>query len=113
MSGLNTAALQIQGAAAAAAITNISLHSATPDASGSNATGSRKAVTASSTSGVITIPSTAFTGLPANGPVAAVGFWSASTGGTFLGYEPLTGDSTANAAGEYTVDSVTITGSAS
>ena len=41
----------------------------------------------------------------------AVGFWSASTAGTFYGYYALTGDQTFNAAGEYTISSLSIPGS--
>lgn len=113
--GLNAAAIQDGGVAIADAINALSLHSAVPDATGSGeSTAARVAVVPSSTGGVISIGSTAFTGGAANGAVAAIGFWSATTAGTFLGYQlPDSGsDTTFNAAGEYTVDSVTITGTA-
>ena len=54
----------------------------------------------------------AFTGGAANGPATRVGYWSAATGGTFGGSETLVGDTTFNAAGEYTVTSVSETGAA-
>ena len=63
--------------------------------------------------GDITSSNIAFTGLTANQAVAGVGYWSASTAGTFYGYTALSGDTTANAAGEYTVTSITETGTSS
>ena len=55
----------------------------------------------------------AFTGLTANQAVTHVSYWSASTGGTFYGSAALSGDAAANAAGAYTVTSVTETSTAS
>ena len=46
-----------------------------------------------------------FTGGASGGPAIRVGYWSASTGGTYYGGFLLTGDQTFNAAGEYTVNS--------
>ena len=54
-----------------------------------------------------------FTGGAASGAATHIGFWSQSTAGTFYGWLPLTGDQTFNAAGEYTLTAITITGSAS
>lgn len=108
---INSSELQVGGTAIAADIDHVSLHSAQPDASGSNeTTAARKAVTPTSTAGVVSIGSQAFTGGAANGACTHVGFWHSST---FRGWLPLTGDQVFNAAGEYTLDSVTLTGSAS
>lgn len=52
----------------------------------------------------------AFTGTPLDGATHAL-FFSASTGGTFYGFDALTGDQAFNAAGEYSLTSLTITGS--
>ena len=60
--------------------------------------------------GDITWSNIAFTGGAASGPVVRVGYWSASTSGTYYGGSLLTGDATFNAAGEYTVTSVVETG---
>lgn len=110
MSGLNSSELHIGGAAMAADIDHLSLHSATPDGTGSNETSAgRQAVTPSDTAGVITIGSTAFTGGAANGDCKFVGMWHSST---WRGYLALTGDQAFNAAGEYTVTGLTLTGSA-
>lgn len=112
--GLNTAGIELGAVGIAAGITHIQVHSDTPDASGSNeCSSSREAVTCTATNGVVTIPQTDFTGIAASGAVKALGYWSAATGGTFYGYNLLTGDQSANAAGEYTVNESTITGSAS
>jgi hypothetical protein len=47
---------------------------------------------------------------PANGAATHIGFWSAISAGTWRGGEALTGDQTFNAAGDYTVTAVTVTG---
>jgi hypothetical protein len=51
-----------------------------------------------------------FTGTPLDGATHAL-FYSASTGGTFYGYDALTGDQAFNAAGEYSITALTVTGS--
>jgi hypothetical protein len=113
---INTSEVQVGAAAIAADIDHLTLHSAQPDATGSNrTTAAAQAVTPTSTGGVVSIGSTAFTGGTANGACTHVGFWHGdpNAGGTFRGYQALTGDQTFNAAGAYTVTAVTITGSAS
>lgn len=110
---LNAAALQDGGAAIATAIVFLSLHTDTPDAGGSNESSApRVAAGLTSVGGVISTASKAFTGGASSGPCKFVGFWSASTGGTFLGSAALAGDQAFNAAGQYTVDAMTLTGSA-
>lgn len=110
--GLTTAGIQVGAAAIAADITKVRLHTA--DASGSSGTTNQttaadKTVTVTATAGVITVPSTAFTGGAASGPVAGVSVWA---GTTFRGYFGIdTGDTTFNAAGEYTLTALTISGS--
>lgn len=108
---LATAAIQTGAAAIASAINKVRLHTGDPTASSGTAnltTAPDKTVVATASNGVITIPSTNFTGGAASGPATYVSYWA---GTTYYGCEPLTGDQTFNAAGEYTVDSVTITGS--
>jgi hypothetical protein len=53
-----------------------------------------------------------FEGGAASGAATHLGFWSAPTGGVFYGFVPLTGDQSFNAAGEYTVNSISLNGSA-
>lgn len=110
---LNTAGIQLGGVAIASGITHLAIHTAAPDASGSNqATSARVASGLTSTAGVVSCSNKAFTGGAASGPATYVGFWSAITAGTFLGSQILTGDQTFNAAGQYTLTSLTLTGSA-
>lgn len=80
--------------------------------SGDQTSAQRRQVTFSVASGVLTdtaVPH-AFTGTPGAGATNAL-FFSASSGGTFYGYDGLTGDTTFNAAGEYDITSLTVTGS--
>lgn len=116
---LNDACLDIGGGAMRTAITHLSLHTAQPDATGSNAALSARQAAgwaAVATGGDFSTTNKAFTGGAANGPCTHVGFWSAvgsgspPTGGTFYGYQALTGDQTFNSAGEYTITSLTVSG---
>ena len=111
---LSDAALVIGANAIDAAITHFGLHSGAPGAAGtSNVVGTRVAVNGTvDGDGDITWTNTAFTGLTANQGVTHVSYWSASTAGTFYGSSALTGDATANSAGEYTVTSVVETSTA-
>lgn len=54
----------------------------------------------------------AFTGGASSGPAVRVGYWSAAEGGTYGGGAMITGDQAFNAAGEFTLTSVTETASA-
>lgn len=104
---LNDAALVLAANAIQAAITHLSLHSADPGAGGANEVGTRVAAAgAVDADGDITWSNVAFTGLTANQPVSHVGYWSASTGGTFYGSRALTGDTTASSSGGYTITSL-------
>jgi hypothetical protein len=105
---LNDAALVVGANAIDAAITHAQLYSAATNAAGTtNAVGSRVAINGTvDGDGDITWTNIAFTGLTANQAVHSVGYWSASSAGTFYGSTVLTGDATANSAGEYTVTSL-------
>lgn len=96
--------------------THVSLHTDTPDATGSNqSTAGRLSVSWSgpATGGdfAATAP-LAFTGGEASGDIAAVGLWTAATGGTFLGSLDTTGAEAFNAEGAATVTALTITATA-
>ena len=112
---LNTASLDVMANAWRAVATHLSIHTAQPNASGSNeSTAARVAASwPSSSSGDLTVTNKAFTGGAASGAATHVGFWSASSGGTFYGDKALTGDQTFNAAGEYTITSLTVDSSSS
>jgi hypothetical protein len=113
---LNDTILNIGNAAKQTAITHAAIHTAQPDAAGSNqSSAGRQAITwvTAANGDMVATVDLAFTGGAASGAATHIGFWSASTGGTFYGWLPLTGDQTFNAAGEYTVTGITITGTAS
>lgn len=107
------ATLNIGANAMAAAMTHIALHTADPGATGLNPATSARVVASwpGASGGDLTVSNKAFTGGTANGACTYVGFWSAITGGTFYGSVQLTGDTTFNSAGEYTITSLTINGS--
>jgi hypothetical protein len=111
---LSDAALTTGATAIKNAVTHLQLHSAAPGAAGTaNAVGTRIANTGTvDADGDITWANAAFTGLTANQAVGYVSYWTAVTGGTFYGSAALTGDTTANAAGEYTVTSIVETSTA-
>ena len=111
----NDAGLVIAANALDTAITHMSLHTTGAVTSSANeSTAARVAVNGSvDADGDITWTSIAFTGGAASGPVVRVGYWSASTSGTYYGGSLLSGDQAFNAAGEYTVTSVTETSTAS
>lgn len=112
---INTSEIQVAAAAIDADIDHMTLHTAQPNSSGSNRAASGvQTVNPTSASGVVSIASTAFTGGAASGACTHVGFWNGDpdAAGTFRGWLALTGDQTFNAAGAYTVSSVTLTGSA-
>lgn len=108
------ATLALGSAAILAGITHFQLHSADPGAAGTTSPlGTRVANTGALTStDDITWSNIAFTGLTANQAVSWVSAWNAAgtgspaTGGTYRGKWQLTGDATANSAGEYTVTSI-------
>lgn len=112
---LSDAALTTGATAIKNQITHFQLHSASPGGAGTTAAvGTRVANTGTvDADGDITWSTIAFTGLTANQGVTHVSYWSAITGGTFLGSSALTGDASANAAGAYTVTSIVETSTAS
>ncbi len=106
---LNDAALVLAANAVDTAITHMQLHSGARGAAGTtNVTSAARVAVNGTVDGDV-----AFTGVAASGAVAEVSYWSASSGGTYYGGAALSGDTTANAAGEYTVTSVTETSTAS
>lgn len=113
---INDTLLNIGNAAMQTAAAYAAIHTAQPDAAGSNqSTAGRQAITwvTAANGDMVATVDLSFTGGASGGPATHVGFWSASTGGTFYGWLPLTGDQVFNAAGEYTLTGVTITGTAS
>lgn len=110
---LNNTALNLEANALAGAALYLSLHSADPGATGTAETTAARVAAAwpGAANGDLTVSNKNFTGGAANGACTFVGLWSAATGGTFYGGFALTGDQTFNAAGQYTLTSLTIDGS--
>jgi len=110
---LNDTLLNVGANAMAASATHISLATANPEPSGSNQATSARLVAGwgAAANGDLTLTNKAFTGGAANGAVTHVCFWSAITGGTYYGSQALTGDTTFNSAGEYTITTLTVNGS--
>lgn len=112
---LNDALLNIGVGAMQAAATHLQIHTALPSGAGSNEATSTRILAswpAAANGDFGTLTNKAFTGGAASGPATYVGFWSAATAGTFYGYLVLSGDQTFNAAGAYTITSLTIPGTA-
>jgi hypothetical protein len=101
---LNDAALVDGANGIKAGITHVQLHSTNVGGAwGSNAVGSRVAVTPSvDADGDITITASV-TGLTPGQAIGGVSYWNQASGGTNKGGSGVTGDATANAAGEYNV----------
>jgi hypothetical protein len=112
---LNDPALVIGATAMKNAITHLQLHSSNVGGTwATGAVGTRVASTgAVDADGDITWTNVAFTGLTANQAIGGVSYWSASTAGTNYGGAAVTGDATANAAGEYTLTLVSENSTAS
>lgn len=112
---LNDAALVVGATAIKNAITHLSLHTTGAVTSSTNESAAGRVASTGTVDadGDITWSNVAFTGGAASGAVVRVGYWSASSGGTYYGGSLLTGDAAFNAAGEYTVTSVTETSTAS
>jgi hypothetical protein len=115
--GWNDAAMVIAANALRAAAVKMRLHAGDPGAAGtSNPTTSTvqscswSAATSNGDFGLSA--SVAFTGVASNGAAQWVSLWDTANT-TWYGNFQLSGDQTANAAGEYTVTALTINGSSS
>lgn len=108
---LSTFALNSSATHLASITAELSLHTADPGATGTNeTTAARQAPTfGAAANGAVSLSAADnFTGGAASGPVAYVGLWDASA--NFLGSFAITsGDTSFNAAGDYTLDNLTIT----
>lgn len=80
--------------------------------SGDQTSTARIQMTMTVAAGVITVTNVPmdFTGTPLDGATHAL-FHSANAAGTFYGFDALSGDQAFNAAGEYAITALTVTGS--
>lgn len=108
--GLNTAGIQAIMNSGSAVTLWAAMGSGT--ASGDQTSNERLQVTVSIVNGVLTASNApfAFTGTPAAGASHAL-LYSASTAGTYYGFDAVTGDQAFNAAGDYNLNALTVTGS--
>ena len=106
---LNDAALVLAANAVDTAIGFMQLHSTNVGGAwATGAVGARVAVNGTvDADGDITWSNVAFTGLTANQAIGGVSYWTLVSGGTNYGGSAVTGDATANSAGEYTLTTVT------
>jgi hypothetical protein len=113
----NNTAMVVAANALRAAATHGQLHSAAAGVSGTSnvTTAARKAITWSSATGAGDFNLSTqldFTGGAASGTVHSITLWSASSGGTYYGEFPLSGDLAFNAGGSYSVTAIDFDGSA-
>lgn len=115
---LNNAALVVAADALQAVLLAMQLHSGDPGAAGTaNVTSAaRQAIGWGAPSGPGSFglsASVVFSGVAANGAAQYVSLWDqVAAGGTWYGNFALSGDQTANAAGQYSVTALNLTGSA-
>ena len=115
---LNNLAMIVAANAIRAAVLYAQIHSGDPGAAGtSNNHGvTRQAIswTAATSDGDFGLASALnFTGISAGGTCTWISVWSASSAGTWYGNFQLTGDTVANASGEFSVTAINLNGSAS
>lgn len=115
---LNNAAMVVAANALRSAITHAQIHSGDPGGAGtSNNHGvARQAITwtAATADGDFGLASALnFTGLTPGATCSWISTWSAVSAGTTYGNFALTGDTVANASGEFSVTALNLNGSAS
>jgi hypothetical protein len=114
--GLNDVAMVLAANALRAAMTKMRLHAGDPGAAGTSnpTTSTVQSVTwsAATSNGDFGLSAAVnFTGVAANGATQWVSLWDTANT-TWYGNFQLTGDQTANAAGEYSVTALNLNGSA-
>lgn len=109
--GLTQNELNARADALAAKYPFLALHTADPGTTGINESLAARVAAGwpPAVNGAISVSNKAFSGGAASGPCLFVALWTAGTGGTFGGSYALTGDQSFNAAGQYTLTSLTIT----
>ena len=115
---LNNPAMIVAANSLRAAITHAQIHSGDPGAAGTanNHGAARQPITWTSATadGDFGLSSALnFTSLTPGATCAWISVWSASSSGTWYGNFQLTGDTTANASGEFSVSALNLNGSAS
>ena len=114
---LNNPAMVVAANALRSAITHAQIHSGDPGAAGTanNHGAARQAIawTGATNDGDFGLNSALnFTGLTPGANCTWISVWSASSSGTWYGNFQLTGDTVANASGEFSVTALSLNGSA-
>lgn len=112
--GLNNAGLNLQVAGLTSAATHVSLHTASPGSDGSNeVTGgsyARQATSwAAAAAGTVATDANIVFNVPTSTTITHLGYWSASSGGTFYGWRALNASQAFSSAGTYTIASGNLT----
>ena len=115
---LNNNGLNAQVGGLTSVVTHVSLHTAEPDASGSSevtgGTYTREAITwGSASAGTATSSADVVFDVPTSTTITHLGYWSASSAGTFYGSRALDTSQTFSSAGTYTLASGNISESVS
>jgi len=115
---LNNNGLNAQVGGLTSVVTHVSLHTAEPDASGSSevtgGTYTREAITwGSASAGTATSSGDIVFDVPTGVTITHLGYWSASSAGTFYGSRALDTSQTFSSAGTYTLASGNISESVS
>lgn len=105
---LNNNGLNAQVGGLTAVVTHVSLHTAEPDANGSSevtgGTYARKAISwAAASAGTSASSAEVVFDVPTGTTITHLGYWSASTAGTFYGSRALDTSQTFSSAGTYTL----------
>lgn len=109
MPGLNNAAINSALNHVGGLISHISIHSADPGSTGASEIGTRQAISWSSASnGNLNSVGTQDFAVTSGQTIHSVGFWSASTGGSFYGSKALSSPETYANAGTFTVNDLDI-----
>lgn len=112
--GLNSAGLNLQVAGLTAAATHVSLHTASPGTDGDNEVSggayTRESVSwAAASSGSAATDANIVFDVPTGVTITHLGYWSASSGGTFYGWRSLNASQAFSSTGTYTISSGNLT----
>ncbi|HEU5032681.1 MAG TPA: hypothetical protein VFV01_47715 [Spirillospora sp.] len=105
--------LDVMGDALVAVATKVKLHTADPvDGTSNNTTAAAQTATWTSVNGQLNLSAAEnFTGGAASGPVTWVSLWNTALSVCYGAFPITTGDLAFNAAGAYTLNDISITGS--
>ena len=112
--GLSTAGLNLQVGGLTAAASHVSLHTSSPGSDGSNEVSGgsyarQSASWASASAGSAATNANVVFDVPTSTTITHLGYWSASSGGTFYGWRALNASQAFSSAGTYPIASGNLT----